>query len=804
MKWIEFVKDYAKKNNIKYGEALKKAKDAWKKHKAESPEHKSKPKKKGKSKGKKDNIQMKITAQKSKNVSFALEKDAKVQESLKKRKAKEELADALSKEKGQTELILEARAKGFSASEAPQEAKKQQAKQKIKIAELKSDAGVPIGGAFDPNVMKGVRKTKLTRYKKLKAKVMKDIKDGKVNNREFNGLINLAKHLAGNSKTNQYAKLVKKLEKDIKSKAYGKASRIQMRQAQKDSVLTSKLERATLQEKGRVQRQAISKVYKNRVAQLKRLGATEEEAEKIAKEETRTIKEQQDLQRELQIAKFRKGGVGRAVGGLTYQQFVDKTAKEKGISYNQAQTAVKNNNAFQKYQLQAVKNTTGILPPASTIVPTIAPTTPAILVERGKYITKGGKVKASTQKVIDRLIAGYKGQTTPQQLYQKGITTQKKLDFDLNLINEYKMIGILSLADRNALEVMSNNLTDYSNQGIGIGKPVRGRAPAPKPVVPPKPVRARSLPKAPSASPPPSPTGLSALATASASLPPVPTGKTGYSLKTAQYIGKLSGTTQEKYDKLSAYLDDLSTEHLTRHTKDESIIKNKLRDLDQDIQTGGSGAGLFGGSFAVMRPKDLEHDGDEELGGAINVRELGKKFTSSLTRKLNQVKEPINLLVSGVGAITGRKVKTQNAIDKEDKHLLEMTIDSYSKPIDRRKDLNGFQYNSAVSNEEHAVYVNEAIKKVVVAYRGSRTQEDWLVSDKHIAKGTLEQSDRYKRELKFTNDLVAKIPKDYEIEFTGSSLGGTLAYSLGHATKQRAVVFNPGVGIDKSKETRRR
>ena len=30
MKWVEFVKDYAKKNNIKYGEALKKAKDAWK------------------------------------------------------------------------------------------------------------------------------------------------------------------------------------------------------------------------------------------------------------------------------------------------------------------------------------------------------------------------------------------------------------------------------------------------------------------------------------------------------------------------------------------------------------------------------------------------------------------------------------------------------------------------------------------------------------------------------------------------------------------------------------------------------
>ena len=39
MKWVEFVKKFAKDNNIKYGEALKKAKDAWKKHKETSPEH---------------------------------------------------------------------------------------------------------------------------------------------------------------------------------------------------------------------------------------------------------------------------------------------------------------------------------------------------------------------------------------------------------------------------------------------------------------------------------------------------------------------------------------------------------------------------------------------------------------------------------------------------------------------------------------------------------------------------------------------------------------------------------------------
>ena len=177
MKWVEFVKDYAKKNNIKYGEALKKAKDGWKKHKAESHEHtskKTKPKKKAKKSkskthkmpngdihtgakhtknsklvSKAPNLQMKISQAKKKNVEFALVKDQLTQESLKKRKAKEELEEALSKEKGLTELILEARAKGFSAAEAPQEARKLAARQKIKFSELKSDAGVPIGGGFD-------------------------------------------------------------------------------------------------------------------------------------------------------------------------------------------------------------------------------------------------------------------------------------------------------------------------------------------------------------------------------------------------------------------------------------------------------------------------------------------------------------------------------------------------------------------------------------------------------------------------------------------------------------------------------
>ena len=95
---------------------------------------------------------------------------------------------------------------------------------------------------------------------------------------------------------------------------------------------------------------------------------------------------------------------------------------------------------------------------------------------------------------------------------------------------------------------------------------------------------------------------------------------------------------------------------------------------------------------------------------------------------------------------------------------------------------------------------HDALKKVVVAYRGSLTQDDWLKTDKHILKGKVEDSERYKREDKWTKGLVNVVPKGYEIEFTGHSLGGTLAYSLGHAHKQRAVLFNAGVGVDFAKK----
>ena len=874
MKWVEFVKDYAKKNNIKYGEALKKAKDAWKKHKEENPSKHTKSKKSTKSKVKKEkkskvkkvksNIKMTITAkdereaQAVKNVEFALEKDAEVQRSLDKRKAKEDLIDAQTSAKTYTDFLLELRNQGVSAGEAPTQAKRKVAEQKLKTDNLKQSAGVPIGGAFDPNILKGVQKTKLTKYKKLKVKVEKDIKEGKVKNREFNSLIALAKHLAGDSKTNQYAKLVKKLEKQITSKAYNKLTRTQLKQAQKEDIKQNKLARAAVQDKGRIAKATIDKIFENRKKQLIRLGASEIEAETLAREEGRSYKESQDLSRQLQLEKFRKTGRGNiATGGLSYSQFVEKTAKDKGISFNLAQTQVKNKNLYTKYQIASVRNITSAPTLGQGTALPIITSIPSGLGTTSKYITKSGTLSKKYSNAIETLLVKYgktnadKDTNTNEGMY-KIHKSRGKIAADLRKLREYSEIGILDAETKTRLGQLTSQVEQYEDTGLDSHRRIvqaqkKALIPPKTPKTPKAPIRKKSsgsgkvlpqigqLPK-PRVPSTPTRTQKTKDAIATASKPmartPIPTSASGKGKGKKKLVSNIQPpkdlksfvdnilvndglTDDEKFQQLKQEQEELE-DKLTQDKQDGitegdeknqtyeiTFLQNIMNDLDEDLQ----GEGLVGGSMLQFSQDDLDHDGgdsevgDDIEGGAIGdtVRDIGKKFKSGLVRKLKQVPEPINIVMRGVGAIKGRKVVKQNAIDAVDKHLLKMTIASYAPKEDRRA-VDGFTYNAKASNDEHAVYVNEETKKIVVAYRGSRTQEDWLVSDKYIAKGKLEDSPRFKRELVFTEGLLDVIPKDYSVDFTGSSLGGTLAYTLGHATKQRAVVFNPGVGVDGAKK----
>ena len=170
MKWIEFVKDYAKKNNIKYGKALKEAKGDWAKHKETSPEHKSKPKTKAKPKKttKIKNVSTNIRdlkkQQKLKNLGDKLQKDELRKISSQEKQLEKDYLDSIDNSKTEAQLITQ--------GQSPAEAKLSVAKQNIKVEKLKKK--VVGGGALDvdENILKGVRKTQIAKYKKLKVKVV--------------------------------------------------------------------------------------------------------------------------------------------------------------------------------------------------------------------------------------------------------------------------------------------------------------------------------------------------------------------------------------------------------------------------------------------------------------------------------------------------------------------------------------------------------------------------------------------------------------------------------------------------------
>jgi hypothetical protein len=104
--------------------------------------------------------------------------------------------------------------------------------------------------------------------------------------------------------------------------------------------------------------------------------------------------------------------------------------------------------------------------------------------------------------------------------------------------------------------------------------------------------------------------------------------------------------------------------------------------------------------------------------------------------------------------------------------------------------------DTALSSDEHAVYVDEPTKRVHIAYRGTvPTRLKDLHSDVHIGLGTHEMNARFKRALD-VHDTVRGKYGEHKIKTTGHSLGGTLAT---HVNKSRniegASVFNPGSNL---------
>ena len=837
MNWVEFVKDYAKKNNITYGEALKKAKTSWAEHKKT---HGISTKKTPKKKSTKPNLKLKVSNidlkknQKAKILAEKLEKDelSKPKRDEKDREGK--YLDSLLNQKSEAEFEAKFKAEGMSDITAKREAKKEVAKEDLKLAKKKREI---TGGAFslkdvkvlddddeiDDTVFKGVRKTQIKNFKKLKAKVEKDIKDGKRNNKEYNTLIKLAKQLAGDSKTNSYAKAVKKLEKAVQTRGFEKASARQLKQQQKLTNQQSQLQRNQAQEGKRIETSARNKVFENRKRQLVRLGATEDEAEQIAKEEKQASKESADLQRQVDLEKFRKGGSTSAqTGGLSYNQFIDKVAKEKGLNFSQAQNLSKNKNLFSKYQISALQQAPAKpLRTSSVIVPTVQTAVPKLIRERSKHLNKDGSVSKKALSGISTLLKKYSGVSNKYNLFKIASTKTKTLN-DLKKIKEYANISQLGEGDQATLQSLDTLL-----QGWYDGDLDQHIEDIKAPSLP--------LPKAPKVASKKASDGGSKAPKLKLvqkfSLP-----KEGFrddvkeivNNDSFSYEGKLAalrGLNVAEGNKRDDDGNATGDVYKYKSTKgNENFLKNQIQKIEfalqnddgTDIAAGDSasetepeGGGLFdeGGVHSYFNENDLitDEDLDSVDGGAIDIKGKASRLKNGLVRKLQQVPlTPINYAVRGYGRAKGRKATRQNKIDDVDRISFDIASSVYDAPKDR-KNYGSYKYVASVGSDEHGVWVNDANKSVILGYRGSTMPgdnfvDDWLKSDKDILLNKFRTSDRYKREEEWTKDIVSIIPKGYKIETTGHSLGGTIAMNMGNDFKTPAVVFNAGVSTNHAKE----
>lgn len=816
MKWVEFVKKFAKDNNIKYGEALKKAKVAWKKHKEENNiKSKAKPKERSKPpKAPKQNMKM-VVSKKASNLAEKLNRDYAQQQSLDKRKEMEDYIKLMGQRKKKTERVAEYTNLGMTAEDAEARASKEQLELESKIAQAK-----PLGGAFlDEKQLKGARKTIIARYKKFKKKVIDELDAGNPMPVDMETLKELAKNLAGTSKTNQYAKFLKSLEKRTTTKKHEKSvkrtfkkssvkSNVQMKEESRQKNLAAKIAKDTGQQSARNYATAQRDLQTKRQEQLIRLGATPEEAQRIAEEESRGAKEQQEIIQRIQIAKVRKGMSSKLpTGGLSYSQFVSNLAKDKKVDYNTANTMAKQGNLFSKYQLTQISNLGAISgdTTALPILPSIA--LPQALIGRTKYVNKDGSLNRKYVNMIAKVDAQLSGKTSSAQLFASDLNTRGKISKMVVKLNELSQIPVIDEAARNDLLSYANLVNQYQATGYNDYKSSLSSAIA-KTQTPPKPRgRPKKVVATPTSlsipTPSPNPKTIKFIPSKQVKRGTTPT---RWQSAKSTYTAQVNSTNVFDANNKGALLQDINDarsaqglfDAFSSHRDGEGDAEKRaffekiLDDLDDEI---GTGAGFVGGHFDHYTIDDVEHDS----GGALVdwAKDKIHKYKTALGRKLEQLPTTHGIAIRGIGKVLGRHARKQDKIDDENQVHFDAALDMWND-AEKRGNHYGFEHVLADSNDEHSVYLNEAIKKVILAYRGSANKEDWIVSDKAIAKGNFQQDERYKREAQWTKQMMAKY-KGYKVELTGFSLGASLALHMAHVFKVPYVSFNAGVGADYKK-----
>jgi hypothetical protein len=117
---------------------------------------------------------------------------------------------------------------------------------------------------------------------------------------------------------------------------------------------------------------------------------------------------------------------------------------------------------------------------------------------------------------------------------------------------------------------------------------------------------------------------------------------------------------------------------------------------------------------------------------------------------------------------------------------------SYQNQKEAKKTLEkaGYTYDKALSTNESKVFI-DAQGRPNIAFRGSKTAKDFLVSDVALAFGLENKTPRFQEAKRLTKLVEKKYEKPVDV--FGHSLGSSLAEKSG--AKGQIVTFNKGAGI---------
>lgn len=121
----------------------------------------------------------------------------------------------------------------------------------------------------------------------------------------------------------------------------------------------------------------------------------------------------------------------------------------------------------------------------------------------------------------------------------------------------------------------------------------------------------------------------------------------------------------------------------------------------------------------------------------------------------------------------------------------DLIADSYQKGNDKQIERKyGLKKDRGLSTNQSQVYT-DGYGNPIITFRGSKTAEDWLLSDTALALGLEKYTPRFQKSQK----LVEEVEKKYHSPVTtlGHSLGGSLSeYSNPHG---KVITVDKGVGL---------